>query len=94
MKVILKPWVFAEEKEHKRCKYPSWVIKHHDWHTLDGSKNYHFTAGNSTLKVSFQDENATTFHEEKIVCHNLEEMEQKGDKGPKVKLVAHVTSGW
>ncbi|XP_014204767.1 uncharacterized protein LOC106636780 [Copidosoma floridanum] len=76
-----------EEKEHVRCKYPSWVTQHHDWHFLDGSRNYHFTTGNSTLKVTFKDDN----REEKVVCHNLEKMHPSDET--KVKLVAHVTSG-
>lgn len=82
-----------EEKEHRRCKYPSWVLKHHSWHTLNGSKNYHFLAGNSSLKVTYKEENVSTLHEEKIVCHNLEETKQTANSGPTVKLVAHVTSG-
>ncbi|XP_051171853.1 uncharacterized protein LOC127288445 [Leptopilina boulardi] len=81
-----------EDKERRKCKYPSWVLKHHAWHTLNGAKNYHFLAGNSTLKVSYKDENVTSQHEEKIVCHNLE-TEQKANSGTSVKLVAHVTSG-
>lgn len=81
-----------EDKERRRCKYPSWVLKHHVWHTLNGAKNYHFLAGNSTLKVTNKDENVTTQHEEKIVCHNVE-LEETVNSKPSVKLVAHVTSG-
>lgn len=84
----------TEEKEHVRCKYPTWVTEHHEWHFLDGSRNYHFTTGNSTLKVAFNDQEGVT-REEKVVCHNLEKMHPNDDmQGPKVKLVAHVTSGW
>lgn len=50
--------------------------------------------GNSTLKATFNDGDGTE-KEEKIVCHNLEKMHPNDDmQGPKVKLVAHVTSGW
>lgn len=35
------------------------------------------------------------FHEEKIVCHNLEKLyPTENSQGHKVKLIAHVTSGW
>lgn len=83
------------DKEHGRCKYPSWVTQHHDWHSLDGTKNYHFTNKNATLKIKaqVQDINGETFHEDKIVCHNLEKYPNENMQGNKVKLVAHVTSG-
>lgn len=74
------------DKEHSRCKYPTWVTKHHDWHSLDGSKTYHFTSGNATLKVSGD------MHEERIVCHNQVGIDSSGSS--KVKLIAHITSGW
>ncbi|XP_072752670.1 uncharacterized protein [Anoplolepis gracilipes] len=84
------------DKEHSRCKYPTWVTQHHDWHSLDGTKDYHFTNKNATLKIKaqVQDANGETFHEEKIVCHNLEKLRlNENVQGNKVKLVAHVTSG-
>ncbi|XP_058793422.1 uncharacterized protein LOC131665520 isoform X1 [Phymastichus coffea] len=77
------------DKEHTKCKYPSWVTQHHDWHLLDGSRSYHFTTGNSTLKVTYRDEYD---REEKVICHNLEKV-QSDHRGTTVKLVAHVTSG-
>lgn len=85
------------DKEHSRCKYPAWVTQHHDWHSLDGTKDYHFTNKNATLKIKAQaqDANGEAFHEEKIVCHNLEKLYlNENMQGNKVKLVAHVTSGW
>ncbi|XP_046822106.1 uncharacterized protein LOC124425603 isoform X1 [Vespa crabro] len=82
------------DKEHSRCKYPSWVTQHHDWHSLDGTKMYHFTNKNATLKVKAQETDREAFHEEKIVCHNLEKMHPNDNmQGHKVKLIAHVTSG-
>lgn len=84
------------DKEHK-CKYPAWVTLHHDWHSLDGTKVYHFTNKNATLKVKAQSQDADgeTLHEEKIVCHNLEQLYPNDNmQGNKVKLIAHVTSGW
>ncbi|XP_029156626.1 uncharacterized protein LOC114929299 [Nylanderia fulva] len=82
------------DKEHSRCKYPSWVTQHHDWHSLDGTKDYHFTNKNATLKIKAQGANGETFREEKIVCHNLEKLYINDNmQGNKVKLVAHVTSG-
>ncbi|XP_053986083.1 uncharacterized protein LOC128880240 isoform X2 [Hylaeus volcanicus] len=82
------------DKEHNRCKYPSWITEHHDWHSLDGTKVYHFTNKNATLKVRVQDAEGDSFHEEKIVCHNLEKMHPTDNsQGYKIKLVAHVTSG-
>ncbi|XP_012528487.1 uncharacterized protein LOC105832246 [Monomorium pharaonis] len=84
------------DKEHSRCKYPAWVTQHHDWHSLNGSKSYHFTNKNATLRVKMQTENTNdeTIHEEKIVCHNLEKLYPNDNmQGNKVKLVAHVTSG-
>ncbi|XP_077255530.1 uncharacterized protein LOC143893705 [Temnothorax americanus] len=80
------------DKEHSRCKYPAWVTQHHDWHSLNGTKSYHFTNKNATLRVKMQAQNTDgeTIHEEKIVCHNLEKVYPNDNK---VKLVAHVTSG-
>ncbi|XP_025160689.1 uncharacterized protein LOC105182797 isoform X2 [Harpegnathos saltator] len=83
------------DKEHK-CKYPAWVTQHHDWHSLDGTKVYHFTNKNATLKVKpqSQDTDVDALHEEKIVCHNLEQLYPNDNmQGNKVKLIAHVTSG-
>lgn len=86
---------FAVDKEHNRCKYPSWITEHHDWRSLDGTKVYHFTNKNATLKVKVQNTDGDTFHEEKIVCHNLEKLHPtENTQGYKVKLIAHVTSGW
>ena len=85
------------DKEHNRCKYPSWITEHHDWRSLDGTKVYHFTNKNATLKVKVQNADGDTFHEEKIVCHNLEKLHpptSENTQGYKVKLIAHVTSGW
>ncbi|XP_033199190.1 uncharacterized protein LOC117161629 isoform X1 [Bombus vancouverensis nearcticus] len=82
------------DKEHNRCKYPSWITEHHDWRSLDGTKVYHFTNKNATLKVKVQNTDGDTFHEEKIVCHNLEKLHPtENTQGYKVKLIAHVTSG-
>ncbi|XP_076668912.1 uncharacterized protein LOC143369187 isoform X2 [Andrena cerasifolii] len=82
------------DKQHNRCKYPSWITEHHDWHSLDGTKVYHFTNKNATLKVRVQDTEEGVFHEEKIVCHNLETLQPTDNgQGYKVKLIAHVTSG-
>ncbi|XP_017877886.1 uncharacterized protein LOC108623702 [Ceratina calcarata] len=80
------------DKEHNKCKYPSWITEHHDWHSLDGTKVYHFTNKNATLKVRVQNCDSDTYHEEKIVCHNLENPTENA-QGHKVKLIAHVTSG-
>lgn len=83
---------FLVDKEHSKCKYPSWVTKHHHWRSLNGSRTYHFTSGNATLKVTSPMDD---FHEEKLVCHNLEPADPN-DKNQRnrVKLVAHITSGW
>lgn len=87
------------DKEHNRCKYPTWVTKHHDWHTLDHSRSYHFTTGNATLLVKdksdinkYSGKDNSYSQEEKIVCHNLEPLESLPGK-EKVKLVAHITRG-
>ncbi|CAL7946745.1 unnamed protein product [Xylocopa violacea] len=82
------------DKEHNKCKYPSWITEHHDWHSLDGTKVYHFTNKNATLKVRVQNTDGDMFYEEKIVCHNLEKLvSTESTDGYKVKLTAHVTSG-
>ncbi|XP_043286807.1 uncharacterized protein [Venturia canescens] len=79
------------DKEHSKCKYPSWVTKHHHWRSLNGSRTYHFTSGNATLKVTSPMDN---FHEEKLVCHNLEPADPNdSNQRNRVKLVAHITSG-
>lgn len=77
------------------------MTQHHDWHSLDDTKNYHFTNKNATLRVTHlntaqtQDADGEAYHEEKIVCHNLEKLNPNDNmQGNKVKLVAHVTSGW
>ncbi|XP_023287543.1 uncharacterized protein LOC105694504 [Orussus abietinus] len=90
LKFTKVPADVAVDREHSRCKYPSWVTQHHDWHSLDGSRSYHFTSGNATLKVTLQDNTGDVPYEEKIVCHNLE---NDNVQGHRVKLVAHFTSG-
>lgn len=90
-------FLLTVDKEHGKCKYPAWVTQHHDWHSLNGTKSYHFTNKNATLRVKMQAQNTDgeTVHEEKIVCHNLEKLYSSDNmQGNKVKLVAHVTSGW
>ncbi|OAD52163.1 hypothetical protein WN48_02766, partial [Eufriesea mexicana] len=82
------------DKEHNRCRYPSWITEHHDWHSLDGTKVYHFTNKNATLKVKVQNADGDTFHEEKIICHSLEKLHvSENTQGHKTKLIAHFTSG-
>ncbi|XP_043487509.1 uncharacterized protein LOC122514637 [Polistes fuscatus] len=82
------------DREHSRCKYPSWVTQHHGWYSLDGTKSYHFTNKNATLKVKLKKTDQEAYHEEKIVCHSLEKMHPNDNmQGHKVKVIAHVTSG-
>jgi hypothetical protein len=39
------------DDEHNRCHFPSWIVDHHKWFSLDHSHQYHFTTKNATLKV-------------------------------------------
>ena len=42
------------DKEHNRCKYPSWITEHHDWRSLDGTKVYHFTNKMQHSKLKYK----------------------------------------
>lgn len=73
------------DDEHNRCHFPSWIVDHHKWNSLDHLHEYRFTTKNATLKI----ENGNGSHDEKrIVCHSILEQKEKF-----VKLVAHLTRG-
>ncbi|XP_053621776.1 uncharacterized protein LOC128681695 [Plodia interpunctella] len=74
------------DDEHNRCHFPSWIVDHHKWFSLDHSHQYHFTKKNATLKIMNSD---GSFEEMRLVCHSI--LEQKDKKH--IKLIAHVTSG-
>ncbi|KAL4711191.1 hypothetical protein ACJJTC_019032 [Scirpophaga incertulas] len=74
------------DDEHNRCHFPSWIVEHHKWFSLDHSHQYHFTTKNATLKIMNAD---GSFEEKRLVCHSI--LEQKDKKF--IKLVAHVTRG-
>ncbi|KAG7295557.1 hypothetical protein JYU34_021798 [Plutella xylostella] len=74
------------DDEHHRCHFPSWIVEHHKWFSLDHSHQYHFTTKNATLKIMNEDGSS---EEKRLVCHSI--LEQKDKKH--IKLVAHVTRG-
>ncbi|KAL0809330.1 hypothetical protein ABMA28_011539 [Loxostege sticticalis] len=74
------------DDEHNRCHFPSWIVDHHKWFSLDHQHQYHFTTKNATLKIMNGD---TLVEEKRLVCHSI--LEQKDRKH--IKLVAHVTRG-
>ncbi|KAJ8706340.1 hypothetical protein PYW08_010966 [Mythimna loreyi] len=74
------------DDEHNRCHFPSWVVEHHKWFSLDHTHQYHFTTKNATLKIMNED---GSFDEKRLVCHSI--LEHKDNK--LVKLVAHLTRG-
>ncbi|XP_045457852.1 uncharacterized protein LOC123668102 [Melitaea cinxia] len=76
----------TSDDEHNRCHFPSWIVDHHKWFSLDHVHQYHFTTKNATLKVMNTD---GTFEEKRLVCHSI--LEQKDKKH--ITLVAHVTRG-
>ncbi|XP_050685747.1 uncharacterized protein LOC126980182 isoform X2 [Leptidea sinapis] len=74
------------DDEHNRCHFPSWIVEHHKWFSLDHTHQYHFTTKNATLKIMNTN---GTYEEKRLVCHSI--LEQKEKKH--IKLVAHVTRG-
>ncbi|XP_046975811.1 uncharacterized protein LOC124541924 isoform X1 [Vanessa cardui] len=76
----------TSDDEHNRCHFPSWIVDHHKWFSLDHTHQYHFTTKNATLKIMNTD---GSFEEKRLVCHSI--LEQKDKKH--IKLVAHVTKG-
>lgn len=76
----------SSDDEHNRCHFPSWIVQHHKWFSLDHTHQYHFTTKNATLKIINED---GSFEERRLVCHSI--LEQKDKKY--IKLVAHVTKG-
>ncbi|XP_063545478.1 uncharacterized protein LOC134753512 isoform X1 [Cydia strobilella] len=74
------------DDEHNRCHFPSWIVDHHKWYSLDHTHQYHFTTKNATLKIANAD---GQLEEKRLVCHSI--LEQKEKKH--IKLVAHVTKG-
>ncbi|GLG95366.1 Uncharacterized protein GBIM_02347 [Gryllus bimaculatus] len=69
------------ENSKSRCRYPNWVTEHHQWHTLDLSRSYHFSHKNATLRISHSGP------EMRVICHNATESHHQ------VTIVAHTTSG-
>ncbi|KAJ2943343.1 hypothetical protein O0L34_g12149 [Tuta absoluta] len=74
------------DDEHNRCHFPSWIVEHHKWFSLDRTHQYHFTTKNATLKVMNSDGST---EEKRLVCHSILEQREKQH----IKLVAHVTKG-
>ncbi|XP_075988718.1 uncharacterized protein LOC142984787 [Anticarsia gemmatalis] len=74
------------DDEHNRCHFPSWIVEHHKWFSLDHKHQYKFTTKNATLKIEDQNGN---IEEKRIVCHSILEQVEKNY----VKLVAHLTRG-
>uniref|UniRef100_A0A1B6EC96 Ig-like domain-containing protein n=1 Tax=Clastoptera arizonana TaxID=38151 RepID=A0A1B6EC96_9HEMI len=66
------------------CRFPPWLTEHHQWHTLDHSKTFHFSPRNATLKINLNPSKI----ELKAVCHSLE---QSIDS--QVVIIAHITTG-
>ncbi|XP_038219799.1 uncharacterized protein LOC119838063 [Zerene cesonia] len=76
----------TSDDEHNRCHFPSWIVEHHKWFSLDHTHQYHFTTKNATLKIMNTD---GSYEEKRLVCHSI--LEQKDKKH--ITLVAHVTRG-
>lgn len=80
--------VTVEQHHHsemKSCKFPKWLTEHHQWHTLDHSKVFHFSAKNASLRESGPGSKVQM----RAVCHSYET-----DSDSLAKIVAHVTVGW
>lgn len=71
------------ETQHDRCKFPSWVVNHHHWHSLDYRHSYHFSHKNATLRIT----NEHGVVEIRLVCYSIE------SNSSYVALVAHATAG-
>lgn len=72
------------ESQHEKCKFPSWVLAHHHWRSLDYAHNYHFSRKNAALRVSSEQGDIET----RLVCHKV-----VSNSSSQVTLVAHVTTG-
>ncbi|XP_052749112.1 uncharacterized protein LOC113514431 [Galleria mellonella] len=74
------------DDEHNRCHFPSWIVEHHKWYSLDRTHQYRFTTKNATLKIMNED---GSVDEKRLVCHSI--LEHKDKKH--ITLIAHVTMG-
>lgn len=74
------------DDEHNRCHFPSWIVDHHKWFSLDHRHQYHFTTKNATLKIMNED---GSYEEKRLVCHSILEHKEKKH----IIIVAHVTMG-
>ncbi|XP_059057133.1 uncharacterized protein LOC131850786 [Achroia grisella] len=74
------------DDEHNRCHFPSWIVDHHKWYSLDRTHQYRFTTKNATLKIMNAD---GSIDEKRLVCHSI--LEHKDKKH--ITLIAHVTMG-
>ncbi|XP_054274024.1 uncharacterized protein LOC128993927 [Macrosteles quadrilineatus] len=72
--------------ESKSCRFPRWLTEHHQWHTLDHKKTFHFSPRNATLKES--DSGSSSKVQMRAVCHAYET-----DSDTQAKIIAHVTTG-
>lgn len=75
----------------KGCRFPKWLTEHHQWHTLDHQKTFHFATRNATLRESVSPAGAggVTRVQMRAVCHNYE-----SESDTQARIVTHVTTGW
>lgn len=69
------------------CRFPSWLTEHHQWHTLDHAKTFHFSPRNATLRVNLNPPNPPKV-EMRAVCHSIEAISET-----QAVIVTHLTTG-
>ncbi|RZF42351.1 hypothetical protein LSTR_LSTR004159 [Laodelphax striatellus] len=74
-----------KESQHERCKFPAWVVNHHQWHSLDFAHAYHFLHRNATLRVTGADGETHS----RLVCHKI----HSNTSSHQVSIVALITTG-
>ncbi|XP_022186268.2 uncharacterized protein LOC111045223 isoform X2 [Nilaparvata lugens] len=74
-----------KDSQHERCKFPAWVVNHHQWRSLDFAHTYHFSHRNATLRVSETDGEIHS----RLVCHRI----HSNATSHQVSIVAHITTG-
>ncbi|XP_046669907.1 uncharacterized protein LOC124360369 isoform X2 [Homalodisca vitripennis] len=74
--------------DSKSCRFPKWLTEHHQWHTLDHSKTFHFSPRNATLKESVSPAGSPSKVQMRAVCHSYET-----DSDTQARIVVHITIG-
>ena len=77
--------LFSVPSHERTCRFPSWMLGHHQYQNLDRSKTFHFNKAGSSLTITNRDE-----EKRKLKCNSVEE-EREGNFS---RIIAQVNFEW